>query len=112
MPIKRSSSVTQCALDVVALSRALVDTVQRKDRDLASQLRRALTSVPLNLAKGFGASGGNTRLRFHTAYGSLREARMAINVAVAWGYVSEAAAQATLEGLEHLGGRIFGLLRS
>ena len=112
MQNKRSSSVTQFALDVVASSRSLVDTVQRRDRDLGSQLRRALSSVPLNLAEGFGSSGGNTRVRFHTAYGSLREARTAISVAISWGYVSEAAAESTLEGLDRLGGRLFGLLRS
>ena len=41
----QSSSVLEHALSVVALSRPLVEAIQRKDRDLASQLCRAISSV-------------------------------------------------------------------
>jgi four helix bundle protein len=47
----QSSSIVEHALSVVALARPVVETVQRKDRDLASQLRRAISSVALNLAE-------------------------------------------------------------
>ncbi len=107
----RSSSVLEYALAVVALARPVVDAVSRKDRDLASQLRRALSSICLNLAEGFGCSGGNARLRFQTAQGSLREAHAAIRVAVAWGHVSLHAAEPVLDALNRLGGRVFGLVR-
>jgi four helix bundle protein len=59
----------------------------RKDGDLENQLRRAIASVALNLAEGFGSRDGNKRLRYQTALGSLDEAKMALQVAVAFGYV-------------------------
>jgi len=106
-----SSSVLEHALSVVALARPLVESVQRKDRDLASQLRRAISSVVLNLAEGFGAAAGNSRLRFETARGSLNEAQTGIRVAVAWGYISPAASGEVLESMHLLGGRVYGLVR-
>ena len=111
MQHSRSSSVIEHSLAVVELSRPLVEAVQRKDRDLASQLRRAISSICLNLAEGFGCAGGNARLRFQTALGSLNEAQTALRVAVAWGYFSQEAAKATLESMRTLGGRIVGLVR-
>jgi four helix bundle protein len=111
MQNSRISSVVEHSLAVVDLSRPLVEAVQRKDRDLASQLRRAISSVCLNLAEGFGCAGGNARLRFQTALGSLNEAQTALRVAIAWGYFSRDAANATLESMGALGGRIVGLVR-
>ncbi|MBN2192224.1 MAG: four helix bundle protein [Polyangiaceae bacterium] len=69
-------------------SSPLVEAIRRKDRDLASQLARALTSVALNVAEGFGSEAGNARLRFHSALGSPYEAQAALRVSAAWGYVS------------------------
>jgi four helix bundle protein len=99
------------AVRVIELARPIVEAVTRRDRDLASQLRRALSSVPLNLAEGFGTEGGNARLRFETTRGSLYEARAGILVAVAWGYVSEEGARPVLDAIDALGGRVFGLAR-
>jgi four helix bundle protein len=76
----------------VRLLRPLVERIQRKDRNLADQLKRAATSVVLNLAEGAHTQGGNRRLRFETARGSSNEARAALSVACAWGYVSDAEA--------------------
>ena len=107
----QSSSILEHALSVVEMARPLVETIQRKDRDLASQLRRAISSVVLNLAEGFGTAQGNSRLRFETARGSLNEAQAGIRVAVAWGYVSQAAASPVVESMHCLGGRVYGLVR-
>jgi four helix bundle protein len=99
------------AVHVIGLARPLVEAVGRRDRDLASQLRRALSSIPLNVAEGFGTEGGNARLRFETARGSLYEAQAGLRVAIAWGYVSCESASEALESLHALGGRVFGLAR-
>ena len=111
MQTNQSSSVVEHSLAVVTLARVLVEAVQRKDRDLASQLRRALSSIALNLSEGFGASGGNARVRFQTALGSLNEAVTAIRIAISWGYVPNNAAAPLLESMRQLGGRIHGLVR-
>jgi four helix bundle protein len=95
----------------MASSRKLAVTIARRDRDLASQIRRALSSVALNLAEGFGASAGNARLRFDSARGSLYETQAGLRVAIAWGYLSESECAAALQGVDRLGGRVFGLVR-
>jgi hypothetical protein len=61
-------------LQIITQARPLVDSINRRDRDLASQIRRALNSEALNLAEGSGSTAGNERLRFSTALGSLYEA--------------------------------------
>ena len=111
MQNSQCNSVLEHALGVVAMARPLVEAIQRKDRDLASQLRRAISSIALNVAEGLGNAGGNARLRFETARGSLKGAQAGIRVAVAWGYVSDVAATPLLESMDHLGGRVFGLVR-
>jgi four helix bundle protein len=103
--------VIQHAVEVITAARPLIETVARRDRDLGSQLRRALSSVALNLAEGLGTSAGNARLRFETARGSLCEARAAFRVAVAWAYVSQDGAQGVLQSIDRLGARVFGLAR-
>src|SRR5262245_47759243 len=103
--------VLEHAVEVISLSRPLVEAVARRDRELGSQLRRSLSSIALNLAEGLGTEAGNARLRFETARGSLYEARAALLVAVAWGYVSVESAGDALQSLNMLGGRVFGLTR-
>ncbi len=76
------------ALEAIRRLRPVVEKVQRRDRELADQLRRAASSVVLNVAEGHGSRGGNRRLRFETALGSATEASSALEVAVAWGYVA------------------------
>ena len=99
------------ALEIITLARPLVEAVARRDRDLGAQLRRALSSIALNLAEATGNQAGNARLRYESARGSLYEARAALQVAIAWGYVSVESAGAALESMNTLGGRVFGLAR-
>ena len=80
-----SSTLLENALTVAALARPLVDAIQRKDRDLASQVRRAVSSIALNVAEAHGVASGNSRLRFETALGSLYEAQAGLKLALAWG---------------------------
>jgi len=98
-------------LSIIELARPLVEAISRRDRDLGSQLRRALSSTALNLAEGFGTQAGNARLRFETARGSLYEAQAALRVAAAWGWVERHQAVPVVQQLDQLGARVFGLSR-
>ncbi len=68
--------------------RVIGERVGRHDRNLLDQLRRAASSVPLNLAESDGVQGGNRRQRRLTALGSAREVGACLDVAEALGYGS------------------------
>jgi len=96
---------------VITLTRPLVEAVARRDGDLGSQVRRALSSVALNISEGFGSAAGNARLRFESARGSLYEAQAGLRVAVAWGYLSAEECAPVLMAGDPLVARVFGLGR-
>jgi four helix bundle protein len=68
--------------------RPALRAIEVRDRDLARQMRRAATSVVLNLAEGAGSCGGTRRERYRNALGSAREVVACIDVARAWQYAS------------------------
>ena len=76
------------SLEAIRVLRPVVGAIRRTDRELEDQLRRALTSISLNLAEGNRSQGRSRISRFSTAAGSCGEARTALRVAVAWGYMS------------------------
>ena len=75
-------------LRLVSDLRPVLDGIAQHDADLARQMRRALTSVPLNVAEGTSSRGRNRAARYHTAAGSMREVGACIDVAVALGYAT------------------------
>ena len=94
---------------VIALVKKVLVVVQRRDRDLARQIRRAMNGVNLNVSEGFGTQAGNARVRFESARGSLYETEAGIQAARAWGYVTEAEVAEVLRELSSLGARVYGL---
>jgi four helix bundle protein len=78
--------IYEVALRVVEELRPVLVCIERKDRDLARQMRRAVSSVVLNIAEGSGSSGGTRRERYRSALGSAREVVACIEVARAWRY--------------------------
>ena len=52
-------------------------------------MRRAATSIALNVAEGMYSRGGNQPARYHTALGSARETMACLEVAAALGYVAK-----------------------
>jgi four helix bundle protein len=73
-----------------------VREIERHDPDLARQMRRALTSVPLNLAEGMNARGKNRVARYDTALGSENEVIACLDVGEALGYIAVAPADRDL----------------
>jgi four helix bundle protein len=67
-----------------------VQEIERHDPDLARQMRRALTSVPLNLAEGMNARGKNRVARYDTSLGSHNEVIACLDVGEALEYIAVA----------------------
>lgn len=80
-------------LEVIAALRPLLAQIERRDSDLARQLRRAASSVALNMAEGMYCRGKNRTVRYHTALGSARETRACLEVAAAFGYLEPLSAE-------------------
>ena len=80
------------SLESVRLVGPAAASIARHDADLARQLRRALTSVHLNIAEGMDADGRNRHSRFRTALGSTNECIAALDAADALGYLAHDAA--------------------
>ncbi len=80
-------SIYETMIHVIGAMRPVIRTIEEHDRDLARQLRRAASSVALNISEGSGASGGTRRERYRNALGSARETTACLDVAVALGYV-------------------------
>jgi four helix bundle protein len=74
-------------LDLMPELGRVIDLIARRDRNLAEQLRRSASSVPLNFSEADWSQGGHRRSRIHTALGSLAETRTNLRVAVGWSYV-------------------------
>jgi four helix bundle protein len=75
-------------IEVMRGLRPVAEAIEKCDRDLARQLRRASSSVALNMAEGSGSSAGTRRERYRNALGSARETGACLDVAVACGYVA------------------------
>ncbi len=96
-------------ITIILRARPLVAGIERKDRDLGAQLKRSLNSVALNVSEAFGGRAGNARLSFRRALGELYESQAALQLGAAWGYVPDEQAQASVEALDALGARLYGL---
>ena len=82
--------IQSVVIRLVCELRPLLETISQHDPDLGRQMRRALTSVPLNIAEGSSSRGRNRNARYHTAADSMREVSAAIDVAEAFGYITSA----------------------
>ena len=88
------------ALQIVRALRPLMPAIARGDAALARQVRAAASSIPLNVKEGWRRLGKDRRYHYSVAAGSADEVSAALDCAVAWGYLDEAAtgaAQALLD---------------
>ncbi len=65
----------------------MIRRIERFDRDLARQLKKASTSAPLNIAEGSFAHGGHRRERYQSACTSMRESKACCDAAIRAGYI-------------------------
>lgn len=86
----------EMSLELIDALVPLMPRIKRHDKSLEDQLRRAASSIGLNLAEAAGSDPGNKRARLHTAAGSARETQHALRQAIAWRYVTEREAERAL----------------
>jgi four helix bundle protein len=88
-------------LEMVGEAARIAERIERRDADLARQMRRAAASVALNTAEGMANLGGHKRQRYQSALGSAREVMACVDVAKAMRYVVEIDA-GTLDRMDHV----------
>ena len=74
-------------LETISLIQPLSERICREDPDLGRQLKRAQSSIALNVAEASYSRGRNQAARFHAAMGSARETLACLEVAAALGQV-------------------------
>ena len=79
--------VYENSLNVVRLVRSSVGLIGRQDPDLANQLKRAVSSVVLNIAEGSYSRGRNREKHYAIALGSAKETKACLEVAQAFEYI-------------------------
>ncbi len=103
--------IYEVSLQMVASVVALARIVQQHDKDLAQQMRRASSSVTLNIAEGMYSRAGNRLARFHDAMGSAKETMACLHVSVAAKYLAQNQVDADLARIDHIVGGLYKLCR-
>ena len=106
--------VYQLARKLSARVRAITKRFPRDERfELTSQLRRAVRSVPTNIAEGSGHQGPRAFARYvRIALGSLRETESLLGDACDDGYLQEEEHVSVRDDIRHLRILTFRLLRA
>ncbi len=76
--------------------------LEKHDRDLVKQLRRAASSVALNLSEGRKRPGRDRLHLGRIASGSADETRICVHLAEAWGYVEAEEISESLQLLDQI----------
>jgi len=90
------------ALEAARRLRPSLAAIRQQDRDLEKQMRRATQSIVLNLSEGDRRRGQDRLHLFRIAAGSAAEVKAALDLAEAWGYLSERQAEPARDQLDQL----------
>ena len=102
---KKSNSLSRfvvldLSVEMISMLRPVVAKVGQRDKGLADQIRRAGSSVALNLGESRRRRGGDRGHLIRVASGSANEVQVALHVAAAWGYIDIDAQ--LLDRLDHI----------
>jgi four helix bundle protein len=96
-------------IEMVKSVAGLSRKVAEHDPDLARQMKRSSSSVPLNAVEGWHAYGGNRTVRFNSAMREARETITALEISVACGYLRQAEIEHDLDRLDHFAAAMWKL---
>ena len=87
------------SVELIRNLRAVLVVMKEHDADLADQMRRAASSITLNLGEGAGCSGGRRRQHYEIAHGSAREVKACLDVGEGWGWLDASGVRAVMDRL-------------
>jgi four helix bundle protein len=90
------------SLDLAESVCELSRKVQQHDSDLARQMRKSSTSVPLNIAEGMYSRAGTRIARYENAMASAKETQAALDVSVRAQYLPAATVVVDLDRIDHI----------
>jgi len=99
------------AVALIKLLRRILAKIAGKDPDLARQIRKAASSIPLNLAEGRERVGRDRAYHYRIAFGSTAEVAAALAVAESWGYVEAEDLGEALEAIDRIRAMLWRLTR-
>jgi four helix bundle protein len=107
----RRLKIWQKSVDLVLECYRLSNVLPSDEKfGLVSQIRRAATSVPANIAEGFGRWNGRDFGRFLAiSSGSLRELETHLLVASKLGYLGEDSIEKALDTIDELAKMLYGM---
>ncbi len=110
----RDLIVWQEAMDIAELIYGLMRGFPREEMfGMTSQMRRASSSIPANIAEGFGRAQRRSFIQFlRIAQGSLKELETHVTLAMRIGLLPGGDASMVMEKCERLGKRLVVFIRS
>jgi len=110
----RDLTVWQKSIDLVVACYKLSHEFPKYEiYGLTSQLRRAVVSVPANIAEGYGRGSRKEYLQFLTvARGSLKEVETHLIIAERLDYITQSQLKTTLSSTEEIGKMLGSLIRA
>ena len=103
--------IVTLAIRLIHLLRPLAAKIRKHDRALHDQLKRAGSSVPLNIAESLRFRDGNRRQRLSTAAGTADETWIILDVAAGWGYIDESETKEVVEVIDRIQAMIHKMQR-
>jgi four helix bundle protein len=94
--------VFQATLELIRSLRVPLAQLTTKDANLVSQIRRAASSIGLNLSEGKRRTGRDRLHCWRISAGSAEEVRGSLLVADAWGHIDPKAVVPCLELLDRI----------
>ena len=79
--------IYETSLSFISKLPPVLAVIERRDSDLGRQLRRAASSIALNIAEGSYARGRNRAALYQVALGSAKESKACLDVARALRYI-------------------------